>query len=110
METTQLLIEEAKHSSYPYINSSLYFLLTLSINIKAFTWSKDSYGLYDYETLNVTRNVLKVEPGAVLTTLCRSENDIITCSNKDFEHLSKNSRLAKLASIISQDGIIIVSK
>lgn len=107
METPHLHCEEEKKSlpENSTVAPSMYpHSYRNRINVKAFTWSKNSYGLYDYETLNVTRNSLTVDPEAGRMVVYSSANEVQACSEAEYERLAENARPLKLALIASQAG------
>jgi len=108
MEMCHLIHEEEK-KSFDTLTPSMYSHLILNrINIKAYTWPKNSYGLYDYETLDVVKNTLMVDPGTSKVILCRCVNEVLVCSESEYELLVKNCNIQKLASVTSQSGKFFV--
>ena len=90
--------------SHPCIPSPLY---PPSLNIKAFTWLRDSHGLYDYESLHVIRNTIKLENEGILG---RSLNDVKSFTELDIkqaENLLSQERPLKLASVQCHDGTLL---
>lgn len=51
-----------------------------SLQIKALTWMKDSYGLFDYESLQLNKNTIAIEENTVLG---RSESAVSVCHEED---------------------------
>ena len=63
-----------------------------------------------YETLNVARKAIRVEPGVSNMVLCRSSTEIFTLTEIDFTKKSTEKMaddIAKLASINFKDGTIL---
>ncbi len=79
----------------------------LSLNIKAFTWLRDSHGLYDYESLHVVRNTLRAESEG---TIGRVADDIRVLTPAELAAPDKDvpakTRLQRLASILVRDGTL----
>lgn len=74
--------------------------------IKAVTWSKDSHGLFDYESENVSKRNLKAISNAKIV---RTKNDIQLITDYFSEKiLSNNSKT--LAYLKYQDGTFAISK
>jgi len=57
---------EESHSKVPCCSG----LYSFSILIKTFTWARDSHGLFDYESKNLTKKNMKTNnPGTLLASL-----------------------------------------
>ena len=75
MELTFLTLSNfSKEPTHEIPNKCLTLLLCFcSILMKGITWSRDSHGLFDYESRHLTKKTLKAEKPVIIT---RSTNDL----------------------------------
>ena len=92
---------QACHSPYFVFTSSF---SPPSLNIKALTWSRDSHGLYDYESFQLVKNTLKLERNCVLG---RIGNDVKILSESELAQCELpfcRDKIIKLAAIKCEGG------
>ena len=70
---------------------------SISLKVKAFTWSKDSHGLFDYESSHITANRELCQEN---TQIFRNQKEVVFWS-EDNEEISKG--LTKLCNIVVSD-------
>eukprot|EP00331_Platyophrya_macrostoma_P007568 CAMPEP_0176425466 /NCGR_PEP_ID=MMETSP0127-20121128/11403_1 /TAXON_ID=938130 /ORGANISM="Platyophrya macrostoma, Strain WH" /LENGTH=444 /DNA_ID=CAMNT_0017806627 /DNA_START=17 /DNA_END=1351 /DNA_ORIENTATION=+ len=74
------------------------------VEIKTVTWAKDSHGLFDYESKNVTFNKNKIESNS---KVYKEGSEIIIKSSKDADFLASKSKelkdSAQLFSIVAEN-------
>lgn len=70
--------------------------------MKGITWSRDSHGLFDYESRHLTKKTMKTHQPSLII---RKENDIDLVYQPNTATLSINeSGTRPLVSIVNEDG------
>ena len=72
-----------------------------NIKVKAKTWIRDSYGLFDYETKDIIRSQIMIEKKGFLT---RDGNDIKFIADEDNQNVND---VNKLISFSEESGLIL---
>lgn len=89
-------------------------MLTLStlgnrVMIEAMTWARDSHGLFDYETKNLTKNALKAEKSTIVMQSDKEVHTVNYDESKSFEkQVEANKSLSDdkaLIKIVNIDGV-----
>jgi hypothetical protein len=76
------------------------------LSIKALTWLRDSHGLFDYESFQLTKNTLRAENCCVIAR-CGTEVRVISETEAEqVEDPSCGEKFDKLAAIKYENGIV----
>lgn len=70
----------------------------ITLNLKALTWIRDSHGLFDYETFQLTKNLLRLSSEC---TLIRCDTEIRILPSQ------KPESFEKIATIQIRDGNLL---
>lgn len=66
-------------------------MIQYSLYLRAVTWHRDSHGLFDYESKNISKRSLKIQS---LSKIVRTENDVeILPMNKSAKEMSLESQV-----------------
>lgn len=75
------------------------------INVKAKTWVRDSYGLFDYETKDIIKNQLAIEQSGFLM---RQGNEIRFSPIEKLENNSTDNNAIKLITFRENNGFFYI--
>jgi len=75
------------------------------LSVKALTWLRDSHGLFDYESFQLTKNTLKIENGCIIARLGTEVRTFNETELKETEIAFGADKLEKLAEVVVSDGI-----
>lgn len=74
------------------------------INVKAKTWVRDSYGLFDYETKDIIKNHLAIEQSGFLM---RQGNEIRFSPIEKLETNGTDTNAMKLITFLENNGFFL---
>jgi hypothetical protein len=74
------------------------------LNVKALTWFRDSHGLFDYESFQLTKNTLKIEGDS---TIIRYGDELSVKS--EYRH-TEAEEIEELANVSYTNGTLILNK
>ena len=77
------------------------------LTVKALTWLRDSHGLFDFESFQLTKNTLKIENGC---TIARLGTEVLSFTESELKIAERPlavEKLEKLAEVKFQDGIFL---